>query len=335
MDVRLHHDTAEFTALTRPLLEADPIRHTVVLTVLALLARVPQSDEGPPVLLSVHRDGFLAQRRCVPRCGICSSAGCLRSVPLRLSRCSHPGTHTYPAPSVRAPRRKRSRSAGRRAPAHRCTSGGRSGRSLCIGSHRQRACRVRHGRPMPATLRCWRSGGRTSPTKRPAASAATGPPCNRLGAVWLRAPWRCCGSSVGSRWPGRQRVPRWPACPGLDRCTHRRSTGAWLRQCGHGGSCRLGTAGAREARGAAHRPGEPDQQRDLSEDRLPSDARCCGDRLHTSYPTLSLPNFTAELWKNTQTALLWRSGETELVRRDSGRTRGRFLRPVPRPRLAW
>lgn len=60
MDVRLHHDTAEFTALTRPLLEADPIRHTVVLTVLALLARVPQSDEGPPVLLSVHRDGVLA-----------------------------------------------------------------------------------------------------------------------------------------------------------------------------------------------------------------------------------------------------------------------------------
>jgi predicted GNAT family acetyltransferase len=60
VDVRPHHDIAEFTALTRPLLEADPVRHTIALTVLALLARGPQGDEGPPVLLSVHRDGVLA-----------------------------------------------------------------------------------------------------------------------------------------------------------------------------------------------------------------------------------------------------------------------------------
>jgi predicted GNAT family acetyltransferase len=60
VDVRLHRDVAEFTALTRPLLEADPIRHTIALTVLALLPRVPEGDEGPPVLLSVHRDGVLA-----------------------------------------------------------------------------------------------------------------------------------------------------------------------------------------------------------------------------------------------------------------------------------
>ncbi len=60
MDVRLHHDIAEFIALTRPLLEVDPVRHTIALTVLALLARVPEGDEGPPVLLSVHRDGVLA-----------------------------------------------------------------------------------------------------------------------------------------------------------------------------------------------------------------------------------------------------------------------------------
>jgi predicted GNAT family acetyltransferase len=59
VDVRLHHDIAEFTTLTRPLLEADPIRHTVVLTVLDLLARVPQRDEDPPVLLSAHREGVL------------------------------------------------------------------------------------------------------------------------------------------------------------------------------------------------------------------------------------------------------------------------------------
>ncbi len=35
MAVRLHHHLGEFTALTRPLLEADPVRHTIALTVLA------------------------------------------------------------------------------------------------------------------------------------------------------------------------------------------------------------------------------------------------------------------------------------------------------------
>jgi hypothetical protein len=48
VDVRLHHDIAEFTALTRPLLEVDPVRHSVALTVLALLLRAPQGDEGAP-----------------------------------------------------------------------------------------------------------------------------------------------------------------------------------------------------------------------------------------------------------------------------------------------
>ncbi|MFN2478915.1 MAG: GNAT family N-acetyltransferase [Pseudonocardiaceae bacterium] len=67
MDVRLHHNVAEFTALTRPLLKADPIRHSVTLTVLALLLRVPQGDESPPVLLSVRRDGVLAAAAlCTP-----------------------------------------------------------------------------------------------------------------------------------------------------------------------------------------------------------------------------------------------------------------------------
>lgn len=60
MDVRLHHDLAEFTALTRPLLAADPVRHSIALTVLALLLRVPEGDEGPPVLVSVRREGVLA-----------------------------------------------------------------------------------------------------------------------------------------------------------------------------------------------------------------------------------------------------------------------------------
>ncbi|HEY3693409.1 MAG TPA: GNAT family N-acetyltransferase [Pseudonocardiaceae bacterium] len=67
MDVRLHHDIAEFTALTRPLLEADPVRHSVALTVLALLLRVPQGDEGAPVLVSVRSDGVLAAAAlCTP-----------------------------------------------------------------------------------------------------------------------------------------------------------------------------------------------------------------------------------------------------------------------------
>ncbi|MFZ0120766.1 MAG: GNAT family N-acetyltransferase [Pseudonocardiaceae bacterium] len=68
MDVRLHHDLAEFTALTRPLLAADPVRHSIALTVLALLLRVPpEGDEPAPLLLSVHRDGVLAAAAlCTP-----------------------------------------------------------------------------------------------------------------------------------------------------------------------------------------------------------------------------------------------------------------------------
>jgi len=67
MDVQCHHDLAEFTALTRPLLAADPVRHSVALTVLALLLRVPRDDEDPPVLLSVHQNGVLAATAlCTP-----------------------------------------------------------------------------------------------------------------------------------------------------------------------------------------------------------------------------------------------------------------------------
>ncbi|MDQ2790364.1 MAG: hypothetical protein DLM60_05875 [Pseudonocardiales bacterium] len=55
MNVRLHHDLAEFTALTRPLLAADPVRHRIALTV--LLLRGPEGGEDSPVLVSVRRDG--------------------------------------------------------------------------------------------------------------------------------------------------------------------------------------------------------------------------------------------------------------------------------------
>ncbi|MGH3779693.1 MAG: GNAT family N-acetyltransferase [Pseudonocardiaceae bacterium] len=67
MDVRLHHGLAEFAALTRPLLAADPVHHSIALTVLALLLRVPEGDEGPPVLVSARREGVLvAAALCTP-----------------------------------------------------------------------------------------------------------------------------------------------------------------------------------------------------------------------------------------------------------------------------
>ncbi|MDQ4103536.1 MAG: N-acetyltransferase [Actinomycetota bacterium] len=59
MAVRLHYDVAEFTALTRPLLEADPVRHTIALTALTRLSRVPDPGAEPPVLVSIHREGVL------------------------------------------------------------------------------------------------------------------------------------------------------------------------------------------------------------------------------------------------------------------------------------
>jgi predicted GNAT family acetyltransferase len=60
MDARLHRDLAEFTTLTRPLLQADPIRHNLALTALALLSRVSEVAARAPVLLSVHHAGVLA-----------------------------------------------------------------------------------------------------------------------------------------------------------------------------------------------------------------------------------------------------------------------------------
>jgi hypothetical protein len=52
---RLHDDLNEFVALTRPLLEVDPIRHSIALLVLALLVWVPEASDVPPVLLTVGR----------------------------------------------------------------------------------------------------------------------------------------------------------------------------------------------------------------------------------------------------------------------------------------
>ncbi|MBV9013557.1 MAG: GNAT family N-acetyltransferase [Pseudonocardiales bacterium] len=60
MNGRLHRDLAEFTTLTQPLLQADPIRHNLALTALTLLPRMPDAAAHPPVLLSVYRAGVLA-----------------------------------------------------------------------------------------------------------------------------------------------------------------------------------------------------------------------------------------------------------------------------------
>ena len=60
VDTRFHHDVATFVALVRPLLESDPVRHTVVLTLSHVLTRAPDSTGDAPVLLTVHREEYLA-----------------------------------------------------------------------------------------------------------------------------------------------------------------------------------------------------------------------------------------------------------------------------------
>src|SRR3954463_5418390 len=56
MDVRGHDDPATFDAATRELYAADPVRHTLALTV---IARNLYDPAIAPVMLTVHRDGEL------------------------------------------------------------------------------------------------------------------------------------------------------------------------------------------------------------------------------------------------------------------------------------
>ena len=56
MQVRTYHDPVAYRALVTPLLAADPVRHTVLLTALAALCRAPSDDA---VLLGLHRGGEL------------------------------------------------------------------------------------------------------------------------------------------------------------------------------------------------------------------------------------------------------------------------------------
>ncbi|MGQ0717968.1 MAG: GNAT family N-acetyltransferase [Pseudonocardiales bacterium] len=74
MDAQLHHNVAEFVALTRPLLEGDPVRHTVALTVTNMLIRAPEVGD-PPMLLTVHRGETLAGAAiCTPPWALIVSA---------------------------------------------------------------------------------------------------------------------------------------------------------------------------------------------------------------------------------------------------------------------
>ncbi|HEU0088254.1 MAG TPA: GNAT family N-acetyltransferase [Pseudonocardiaceae bacterium] len=60
MKARLHADIAGFAALARPLLEADPVRHSIALTALALQLRAPQATADQPVLLTAHHGAVTA-----------------------------------------------------------------------------------------------------------------------------------------------------------------------------------------------------------------------------------------------------------------------------------
>ena len=56
MEVVAHSDVGEFARLARPLLDADPVRHTIALTALDGLCR---GALEPTLLLTVHADGGL------------------------------------------------------------------------------------------------------------------------------------------------------------------------------------------------------------------------------------------------------------------------------------
>jgi hypothetical protein len=57
VSVVVHTDPGEFARLARPLLDADPVRHTIALTALDAMCR---GAVAPEVLLSVHENGGLA-----------------------------------------------------------------------------------------------------------------------------------------------------------------------------------------------------------------------------------------------------------------------------------
>jgi GNAT superfamily N-acetyltransferase len=57
VETMLHEDVAEFARLVQPLLAADPLRHTIALSVLDAMCR---AGEPTAVLLTVHEEGAVA-----------------------------------------------------------------------------------------------------------------------------------------------------------------------------------------------------------------------------------------------------------------------------------
>jgi predicted GNAT family acetyltransferase len=56
MDARVHEDRAGFAAMAGELFAADPVQHTVPITVIASVLHQPETD---PVMITVHRGGEL------------------------------------------------------------------------------------------------------------------------------------------------------------------------------------------------------------------------------------------------------------------------------------
>ncbi|MFI9387590.1 GNAT family N-acetyltransferase [Kutzneria sp. NPDC052558] len=60
MEARFYDDAGDFWAVARELYEADPVRHTTVLSVIHAVLNAPQPDAAPLVLVTLHDDeGFV------------------------------------------------------------------------------------------------------------------------------------------------------------------------------------------------------------------------------------------------------------------------------------
>ncbi|RZS32303.1 hypothetical protein EV193_113147 [Herbihabitans rhizosphaerae] len=59
MHVQAHTELTEFAELAMPVFAADPVRHTLGLSVLRRYRDAPAEGDRPPVLLTVHDDDQL------------------------------------------------------------------------------------------------------------------------------------------------------------------------------------------------------------------------------------------------------------------------------------
>jgi GNAT superfamily N-acetyltransferase len=60
MEARVHHAPGEFWSIAGPLYSADPIRHTLALTVCRRMLHAPDPDEPPPTLVTLWTGDRLA-----------------------------------------------------------------------------------------------------------------------------------------------------------------------------------------------------------------------------------------------------------------------------------